>query len=209
MTDEPRIQRLSQLCWQAVTTRPCIVSGTVIGFPEFCPSDTIVSDGRYDDHYPVLRYLDEALKGAEKSGFGEISELFFQLPRELVRWSQNPAYNRDNCSQSLLDGYAYAPLSGPDGPIYAAAPRGGFLLMGPNVFYPDHHHQPREFYLVLSGTIEWRLDEGEWFNVNAGSVIYHDSWVKHGMRTADEPVLTFVGWIEPGQRTAVQFTTSV
>ena len=75
--------------------------------------------------------------------------------------------------------------------------------MGPRVTYEDHHHGPREFYLVLTPGSHWRLDRGAWFDVSPGELILHEPWQMHAMRTGDQPLLAFAGWVEPGERTAV------
>ena len=203
-TDE--FKALSRLCWEAVAARPCMVSGRRVDVPPLCPIQQSISDGRYSDQYPVLRHLDQALHLASEAGFSDITGIFSKLPRQQIRWSQNANYTKENCDQSLLDGYAYSPLTGPDGPIHAASPRGGLALVGPNVFYPAHHHETREVYLVLSAGFQWRLDDGDWFDVPPGNVIFHDRWVRHSMRTGDKPALAFAGWIEPGDRMSVRFT---
>ena len=61
-------------------------------------------------------------------------------------------------------------------------------------------------YLVLAGDVQWRLDQGAWFDVTAGSLIFHDAWQMHGMRSGGTPMLAFAGWIEPGDRTAIRFS---
>ena len=75
--------------------------------------------------------------------------------------------------------------------------------MAPGVTYPGHKHEAREVYLVLTPGTQWRLDEGEWFDVMPGDLIYHDSWQMHAMRTADRPLLAFAAWIETGDRRAI------
>ena len=150
-----------------------------------CIIDTPTVDGRYDDSYAVLQHLEQALALTSAAGSADIAHTFGQLTQTL-RWSQNPSYTRENCAQSLLDGYAYAALSGPDGPLHAAAPRGGFHLMGPDVLYPDHHHAPREVYLIFTGGVQWRLDQGDWFDVEPGTLLYHDAWQMHGMPSSQK-----------------------
>ena len=205
--DDKRFAELSRLCWEAVSAKPCAVSNHQVDVPDFVPIDEPTVDGRYADDFPVLRHLDEALELTERAGFSEITQSIAEL-RTDMRWSQNAKYTRENCGQSLLDGYAYSPLTGPDGPIHAAAPRGGFYLMGPNVLYPDHNHGPREVYFIFSGGVQWRLDQGEWFDVAPGTMIYHKPWQMHGMRSSDRPVLAFAGWVEPGDRLGFQFSAT-
>ena len=36
----------------------------------------------------------------------------------------------------------------------------GFLILGPDIVYPDHHHVAEEIYIPLTGGTEWRMGEG-------------------------------------------------
>jgi hypothetical protein len=155
-----------------------------------------------------LAHLDAALALAAATELAELADSFARNLHRL-RWSQNPGYTASNCSRSFLDGYAYAGFSGPDAPLLCAVPRGGFVLIGPDVVYPGHHHQPREVYLVMTPGSQWRLDEGEWFDVAPGDLLFHDSWQMHAMRTRAQPLLAFAGWIEAGDRRAVGWSDNV
>ena len=37
---------------------------------------------------------------------------------------------------------------------------GGFLILGPGIEYPDHHHVAEELYIPLTGGTEWRMGGG-------------------------------------------------
>lgn len=199
------VDALSELLWATVAGRPCSISGAWIGGPGRVACErNDPADGRYSDDFPVLDHLNTALNEARLAGFGAIIEAFSAVAPHL-RWSQNLSYTEENCSRELLDGYAYAALSGPDGPLVCSAPRGGFMLMGPNVAYPAHNHAPREVYLVLTAGVQWSLDQGEWFDVAAGDLIVHEPWMWHGLRTTDTPMLAFAGWLEPGDRGSIGF----
>ena len=78
------------------------------------------------------------------------------------------------------------------------------MLMGPDVIYPNHKHGPREFYLVLTPGSQWKLDDDEWFEVNPGDLILHEPWQMHAMKTSDKPLLAFAGWLERGDRKAIE-----
>ncbi len=182
------------------------MNGNSIDVPAFVPPVARGADApaesRFGTDFPVLRHVNAAIELARQHKAASIADHFAgALP--LLRWSQNPSYNETNCSRSLLDGYAYAAMGGPDGPIKCAAPRGGIMLMGPQVTYPDHRHGPKEVYLVLTPGAQWRLDEGDWFDVEAGDLLYHDAWQMHAIRTTDQPFLAFAGWVEPGERASI------
>jgi gentisate 1,2-dioxygenase len=106
--------------------------------------------------------------------------------------------------RELLDKYAYAALSGPDGLQRCEVPLSGYILMAPQLEYADHRHAPRELYLVLTPGAQWSLDGGDWFEVEAGDLIVHEPWQMHAMRTADQPMLAFAAWLERGDRLAIE-----
>lgn len=137
-------------------------------------------------------------------GFADIADAFAAVA-DTLPWSQNPRYVEQGISH-LLRGYAYASLSGPEGPIRCAAPRGGFYLMAPDIVYPSHNHAPREIYLIMTPGIEWCLDEGAWFEAKPGDLIYHAPWQMHAMRSAAEPALAYAAWLEPGNRRQISWS---
>jgi len=203
----PSFDPILEHVWELVSHTPDKLGGQQIPVPPTVPIEASVAESRFSDSFPVLTHLNAALDLIREHGFDKLADLFgFVLPH--IRWSQNPSYTEENCSRNLLDGYAYAAFSGPDGPVHCAAPRGGFFLMGPNVTYPAHSHKPKEVYLVLTPGAEWQLDEGDWFSVAAGDLMYHDTWQMHAMRTKDRPLLAFAGWIEPGDRLGIGFSGS-
>ena len=200
--DIHQLEALNQLTWAAIAARPDRVSGYQLAMPAQIDCERRDAESRFSDSFPVLEHLDKAL---ELTAAGELAEIGARFARVMhqLRWSQNPNYTAHNSKQSFLDGYAYAGFSGPDAPLLCAVPRGGLVLLGPDVEYPSHHHQPREVYLVLTPGSQWCLDEGDWFDVAAGELIFHDSWQMHAMRTRAHPLLAFAGWLEVGDRRAI------
>jgi hypothetical protein len=197
-----QLEALNQLIWSRLATQPDRISGRQIAMPEKIDCERRDAESRFSDSFPALNHIDTALSLAAQGPLAEIGEAFAPLMHQL-RWSQNPNYTEHNSKRSFLDGYAYAGFSGPDAPLLCAVPRGGLVLLGPEVEYPSHHHQPREVYLVLTPGSQWCLDEGDWFDVAAGDLIFHDSWQMHAMRTREHPLLAFAGWIEAGDRRAI------
>lgn len=185
-----------------VLARRDIVTGQTVEWPAIMPTTKPVDEARFSRCFPVLGQLDAALRLALKGPLAHLAEAILRV-RDDLNWSQNASYTDQTCSRAFLDGYAYASLSGPDGPVFWDAPRTGVMLMGADVLYPGHNHAPREIYLMLTGGARWRLDGGHWFDVQAGDLVYHDSWQMHEMRTGDAPLLAIAGWVEPGDRTAI------
>lgn len=200
--DPNALIRLNDACWAAIAARASRPDGHRVDIPPFVAAEAVEHESRFSRDFPVMRHLDAALALARRCDLAELAGAFARVAPGLA-WSQNPSYTEANCTRSFLDGYAYAALSGPEGPIHCAAPRGGFMIMGPDVTYPDHHHEPREVYLVLTPGTQWRLDRGEWFDVEAGDLIFHRPWQMHAMRTRGEPLLAFAGWVEPGSRLGI------
>ena len=202
MSGNSEIEALNELVWAAIAARSDRVGGRRVAMPERVACERRDAESRFGESFAVLEHLDAALALTARGPLAEIGTGFARV-MQYLRWSQNPNYTEANSSRSLLDGYAYAGFSGPDAPLLCAVPRGGLLLLGPGVEYPSHHHAPKEVYLVLTPGSQWRLDEREWFDVDAGDLIYHDSWQMHAMRTRDEPLLAFAGWLEAGDRRAI------
>lgn len=196
------LEALNQLIWSRIAAHPDRISGRQITMPAKIDCERRDAESRFSDSFPVLNHVDTALVLTALGPLAEIGERFARVMHQL-RWSQNPSYNERNSKRSFLDGYAYAGLSGPDAPLLCAVPRGGLVLLGPDVEYPSHHHQPKEVYLVLTPGSQWCLDEADWFDVAAGELIFHDSWQMHAMRTREQPLLAFSGWIEAGDRRAI------
>jgi len=200
--DTEELEALNQLIWSRIAAQPERVSGRQILMPAKIDCERRDAESRFSDSFPVLNQIDTALALTALGPLAEIGEGFARVMHQL-RWSQNPNYNENNSKRSFLDGYAYAGFSGPDAPLLCAVPRGGLVLLGPDVEYPSHHHQPKEVYLVLTPGSQWCLDEGEWFDVVAGDLLFHDSWQMHAMRTREHPLLAFAGWLEIGDRRAI------
>lgn len=198
------LEALLDACWQAVAARPDRVAGRRVAVPRPVPTECRPAGARFATDFPVLAHLDAALALARRGDLAALADRFAAAAPKLP-WSQNAGYTAANCSRAFLDGYAYAGIAGPEGPICVDAPRGGFLLMGPGVTYPAHNHAPREVYLLLTPGAEWQLDQGDWFPTRAGDLLFHDAWQMHAMRTLDAPMLAFAGWIEPGDRLSIGF----
>ncbi len=90
---------------------------------------------------------------------------------------------------------AYAELIGPEGPFLCQRCRFGFYLQAPDCLYPAHSHAAEEFYLILSGSAEWRLDGAEPFIPPVPGLVHHRPWQKHEMSTRRFPLLAMWAWI--------------
>jgi hypothetical protein len=152
---------------------------------------------------PVLDHLAAALKAASATKLAGLAEVLRAALPDVV-WSQNQGYVKQGLNTDFINGYAYAALSTPEGPIRRVAPLSGFILLAPGIHYPPHHHAPREVYLPMT-CASWQLDSGDWFDVRPGQIICHDSWQVHATRTLDEPFLAFVAWLDAADRNSIKW----
>lgn len=198
------IEALIDSAWEAVVERRDVRNASRIERPPFEELEARRLESRFDRDLPVLAHLDAALELAQRHELSRLAEAMRAVvPR--LDWSQNPGYDEARVGRSLLDGYAYAGLAGPDCPVQCELPRCGFLLLGPGVTYVDHRHGPREIYLLMTPGSQWRLDRGEWFDVDAGDLVFHAAWQAHAMRAGRHPMLAFVAWLDRGDRGRIRF----
>ena len=198
-----RLEQLLDRAWEAVEARVDVIHGRQVRRPATEALRNPRIESRYGDDFAALEELERAI---EISCNGVLADLARGIEGVLddFRWTQNASYTEETVSRELLDGYTYAPLTGPDCPIPCEVPLAGFLLMKSHTHYEDHHHAAREIYMVLTPGTRWSLDSGEWFEVKPGDLIYHDTWQMHAMMTGDEPMLAFAAWLEGGIRTSIQ-----
>lgn len=191
--------------WRAVEARTDLIRGKRIARPDAIPKEAPIRNARWGEDFPVLKHLPAALDAAANAELAGLAGSFGALAGS-IGWSQNAGYTLENSGQAFLDGYAYASLSGPEGPVLCEAPMAGYMLLGPNLLYPDHQHAPREVYLVLTPGARWSLDSGEWFDVAPGTMIVHDSWQNHAIRTGNTPFLAFAAWLDAGDRNGIAWS---
>ena len=70
----------------------------------------------------------------------------------------------------------------------------GFLILGPGIVYPDHHHVAEEIYIPLTGGTDGAWATAAFRRREAGEIIHHRSNVSHAMRTGEEPLLALYLW---------------
>lgn len=108
-------------------------------------------------------------------------------------WGQT--YTSADFGENFLENYGWLEVFGTRGHFANDAVAGGFLILGPGIEYPDHHHVAEELYIPLTGATEWRMGGGGgWRQRDAGVLIHHASNISHAMRTGDEPLLAFYLW---------------
>jgi hypothetical protein len=149
------------------------------------PERTLEPSGLY-----CVGYLDRAVDLAP-SAERALVELLARHRHEL-RWGQT--YTADDFGRTFIDNYGWMELLGTRGHFASDKIAAGFLILGPDIVYPDHHHIAEELYLPLTGGTEWRKGEGGFTARSAGEIIHHPSNVSHAMRTGAEPLVAFYLW---------------
>jgi len=139
---------------------------------------------------PCLGHLDRLAAVAGDREHGLVGSL--SRHRNSLRWGQT--YTTADFGRRFIDNYGWMELFGTRGHFENREVAGGFLILGPGIEYPDHHHVAEELYVPLAGHAEWRKGEGAFLPRAAGEVIHHPSRVNHAMRTAAEPLLALYLW---------------
>jgi len=107
-------------------------------------------------------------------------------------WGQT--YTAADFGQKFIDNYGWLEVFGTRGHFANDAMAGGFLILGPDIDYPDHHHIAEELYIPLTSGTDWRMGDGPYRKRASSEVIHHASNVSHAMRTGAEPLLAFYLW---------------
>ena len=149
----------------------------------------------------VTDYLDAAIESATTSRQRTLARAVAVASPHL-RWIA--PYQPGDGADELAEGYASAMLSMPGPPLRAGyqAPYANpdvivaFTLQAPDTFYPLHRHKAPEIYHVISGTAQWQRDGEPWRRRLPGEWFFHASDQGHAMRTASEPLLAVVAWID-------------
>jgi hypothetical protein len=137
-----------------------------------------------------LKHLDRAAEIAPRE-----AALLAQLlsgSRMSLHWGQT--YSAEDFGPEFLDNYGWVETFGTRGHFANTRVAGGFLLLGPQTAYPDHHHIAEEIYIPLTGGALWRMGNAPLSPRAAGEVIHHRSNVVHAMETLSEPLLALYLW---------------
>jgi hypothetical protein len=137
-----------------------------------------------------LRHLPQAVTAAAPRALSLAEHLAGAT--DSLRWAQT--YTAADFGDDFLGGYGWTEIFGTRGHFRSSEVAGGFLLLGPNLTYPDHHHVAEEIYVPLTGGTEWRMGNGDFALRDACDIIHHPSNVSHAMRTGSAPLLALYLW---------------
>jgi hypothetical protein len=139
---------------------------------------------------PCLRHLDRI--ASMPAGQGSKIIRLLADNRDRFHWGQT--YTKEDFGREFIENYGWMELVGTRGHFVSEEIAAGFLVLGPHLHYPDHHHAAEEIYIPLTGDTAWRKGDGPYAEHAAGSVIHHPSNVNHAMKTGPEPLLAFYLW---------------
>jgi mannose-6-phosphate isomerase-like protein (cupin superfamily) len=139
---------------------------------------------------PCLQHLPRCAQLAPAAA-SDLAEGLARLA-PMLRWGQT--YTPADFGQRFIDNYGWMELFGLRGHFANDRIAAGFLVLGPDVHYPDHHHAAEEIYIPLTGGAWWKMGEGAFRIRPAGEVIHHPPNVSHAMKTGAAPLLALYLW---------------
>lgn len=140
---------------------------------------------------PCLRHLDACAALAEGTAGENVARLLAERGQRL-HWGQT--YSAADLGQKFIDNYGWLELTGTRGHFRDDGVACGFLVLGPDTHYPDHHHEAEEIYIPMTGGTLWRMGEGEFAPRAASEIIHHASNINHAMKTQTDPLLALYLW---------------
>ena len=139
---------------------------------------------------PVLSWMPAAVSAAHESSVHIVKMLASVAPR--LAWGQT--YSAEDFGSGFLERYGWTELIGLRGPIASDRIACGFLMLGPEIEYPQHSHEAEEVYVPLTGPTYWMRANEDWGARTPCRPIYHASRVPHAMRTENVPLLALYLW---------------
>ncbi len=151
----------------------------------------------------VLRWLGDAASLAPPGALATLAGEIVEAANELA-WRQT--YPAGAVPASFLERYGWCELAGAVGPVPSDALACGFLLLGPETYYPPHRHMAEELYVPLSGAAEWQRGLDRFAVRRPGDAVLHASGEVHAMRTGAAPLLALYLWRGDGLADAARLT---
>ena len=135
-------------------------------------------------HLPAA--LDHAREGSQT--IAALADAFAALS-PLLTWQRR--VDAIAHGPTFYDGHANTRIVGPNALERRSDVIIGASLVAPEISYPEHHHPPEEFYIVMSEG-EWYQQGRGWHSPGIGGIVYNPSGIGHAMRSAQTPL--FAVW---------------
>ena len=139
---------------------------------------------------PVLSFLEQMSIQASADYHPIIDSMIHQ--QSTLHFGQT--YNATDFGAAFMQQYGWIKLLGPDAYWHSDILSSGFILLGDDITYPEHWHVAEEIYIPISGTAEWYHQDAGWRVLPPGTLIHHQSNVKHAIRTIGEPMMALYVW---------------
>ncbi|MEM9464979.1 MAG: dimethylsulfonioproprionate lyase family protein [Actinomycetota bacterium] len=126
---------------------------------------------------------------------GGLVEAVDRLRDELV-WSVAYDDHDEPDMQIVRANYRYTPLVGPE-PFarhHSDEVAVFMTVQGPGVTYPPHVHKAPELYVVVGGSGDWQIGDGDFASKAPGDWIWHPTGTRHAMRTHSEAMSALAVW---------------
>jgi hypothetical protein len=178
------------------------VADLLAGFRDYLTVRTDERLGRFSEDFdwtmderplePHSLPVVDVLKGVDyPAGEADLLQLLSKTA-DALHWGQT--YSSGDFGETFLARYGWVELFGTRGHFASDVMAGGFLLLGPEIHYPDHHHVAEEIYIPLTFGSLWSKDGGAFVERSAGEIIHHPSDIRHAMQTNDRPLVALYLW---------------
>ena len=120
----------------------------------------------------------------------DLCQAIFEASSDLL-W-RRPGFGK--IPNDIASHMAVCEIIGPTGQIKHETVRAGILFQASGITYPRHSHAAEEIYFSLTGPVDWQIENANWCQKEAGSLIHHLPFQPHAIRTGKTPLLTIWGW---------------
>lgn len=148
--------------------------------------------GAAPTHLPASDILAKCHEGS----LPETRDLMDHFIRERGSRHWEQSYTRADAlvGDDMLAGYGFAEIIGKRGPFVSERVRAGIGVFGQGIDYPPHRHKAEEIYMILAGSADFQLGNGAPMRRAAGDLVHVPSYLVHGFRMKDEPMIVFYLW---------------
>ena len=141
---------------------------------------------------PVADLLADSLQDCAPAARDLLQAFVEHNPR--LHWEQSYRREEGLVPERMLDSYGFAEIIGLHGPLVSDRIRAGIAIWGADTDYPQHHHQAREAYILLCGSARFQFADRPPETRCAGDVVFVESNLAHGFRTAGQSLVLCYLW---------------
>lgn len=140
---------------------------------------------------PACRHLDVALAEMDERSLADA----IAAATPFLAWGAYDAYPPAEIGAAFAECHGFASLIGEGSYFDAADFDLGLFLIGPDIFYRDHHHAAPELYAPLTGPHGWRFAPDTALSWKpAHAPVWNEPWAPHATLTGETPFLCLYAW---------------